>query len=140
MEFISSGSRCFNIVLINDTLSEGVESFTLELSHSTRTNTQNTISNDAILIPMAMNRTTVRIFEPCIGGDIRLRGGFDENQGRVEICFNRVWGTVCDDGGWTVGGGRPNARVVCQQLGLETECKYPLINLYHVCLATDKDC
>ena len=79
---------------------------------------------------MAMNRTTVRIFEPCIGGDVRLRGGFDENQGRVEICFNSVWGTVCDDGAWTVEGGRPNARVVCQQLGLETECKYPLINLY----------
>ena len=128
MNFLSSDQRrCFGLVLINDTLSEGVESFTLELSHSTRTNTQNAVSNDAILIPMAMNRTTIRIFEPCIGGDIRLRGGFDENQGRVEICLNRVWGTVCDDGGWTVGGGRPNARVVCRQLGLETECKYPLI-------------
>ena len=127
----SDQRRCFGVVLINDTLSEGVESFTLELSHSTRSNTQDVVSNNAIFIPMSMNRTTVRIFEVCIDGDVRLRDGFDKNQGRVEICYNRAWGTVCDDGGWAVGGGRPNARVVCQQLGLPSECKYPLIiNLY----------
>ena len=105
---------------MNDTLIEGIESFTLELSHST--STLSTISNNAILIPMAMNRTVVRIFEICIDGDIRLRDGFDEYQGRVEICYKREWGTVCDDGGWAEGG-RPNAQVVCQQLRLESQGK-----------------
>ena len=99
---------------------EGIESIILELSHST--SNLSTISNDAILIPMTMNRTTVRIFEVCIDGDVRLRSGFDENQGRVEICYERVWGTVCGDGGW-VGGGMLNTRVVCQQLGLASEGK-----------------
>ena len=48
-------------------------------------------------------------------GEIRLRGGTTSREGRVEICFGGVWGTVCDDG-W----GTADARVVCRQLGLPT--------------------
>ena len=48
----------------------------------------------------------------CDNGDIRLIGGSNELEGRVEVCTNFSWGTVCDDF-W----GTPDATVVCRQLG-----------------------
>ena len=51
----------------------------------------------------------------CNTGDIRLQGGANTLTGRVEVCNNNIWGTVCDDF-W----GTPDATVVCRQLGLST--------------------
>ena len=39
-------------------------------------------------------------------------------EGAVEICFNGVWGAVCDNN-W----GRHEAEVTCRQLGFSTESK-----------------
>ena len=48
----------------------------------------------------------------CVDGDLRLVNQKNGYHGRVEICIDRNWGTVCDDG-WD----DQNARVVCRQLG-----------------------
>lgn len=48
----------------------------------------------------------------CVTDDIRLIGGSQPFEGRVEICRNNVWGTVCDDSF-----GVPDATVACRQAG-----------------------
>ena len=51
----------------------------------------------------------------CTDYDLRLVGGQVPNEGRVEICVNQQWGTVCNDS-WE----ETNADVVCRQLGYPT--------------------
>lgn len=62
----------------------------------------------------------------CYDGQLRLAGGSTENEGRVEICYENQWGTVCGHG-WS----SEDAKVACRQLGFETLGKlnstsYPL--------------
>ncbi len=49
-------------------------------------------------------------------GSVRLVDGAHENEGRLEICINGQWGTVCNDG-FDIDA----ARVVCRQLGLSED-------------------
>ena len=59
----------------------------------------------------------------CDSGDIKLVGGSDSSEGRLEVCLNNKWGTVCDDS-WD----DKASTVVCRQLGLDTKGEYPPLN------------
>lgn len=51
----------------------------------------------------------------CADGNVRLRGGANFTEGRVEICLNDEWGTVCDQTWDDV-----DAGVVCRTFGYAT--------------------
>ena len=62
-----------------------------------------------------MFRTNENALYPgCTEGEVRLAGGANNTEGRVEICLNDEWGTVCDQM-WD----NTDASVVCRQLGLD---------------------
>ena len=68
---------------------------------------------------MPLSNTTISLsytaVQNCTNGTVRLVDGPVENAGRVEVCINGVWGTVChrNVNDW----GNNDARVVCGQLG-----------------------
>ena len=60
----------------------------------------------------------------CDEGSVRLINGTVEKEGRVEVCINGVWGSVCDSSFSTTDG-----YVVCRQLGYQNGTNY-----YHTCM------
>ena len=62
--------------------------------------------------------TSVTSQSSCDIGTLRLADGPTPNQGRVEICVDQNWGTIC---GLKMNWRSPEANVACRSLGFE--CK-----------------
>ena len=54
----------------------------------------------------------------CSDYDIKLVDGPSANEGKVLICINRVWGTLCSNNINST-----DAAVICRQLGYRAEGK-----------------
>ncbi|XP_019860164.1 PREDICTED: deleted in malignant brain tumors 1 protein-like [Amphimedon queenslandica] len=78
--------------------------------------------SDAAIICQRDNST---VNKSCVTGEIQLVGGTNEYEGRVEICYNQMWGTVCDNSWDTV-----DSNVVCSQLGHQPFGSNPLYGSY----------
>ena len=64
---------------------------------------------------MFNNNTDMNIARgDCEDGDIRLVNGDTQYEGRLEICINNAWGTICSSYyRWTT----VDSNVACRQLG-----------------------
>ena len=70
----------------------------------------------------------------CNDSEVRLVNGNNDLEGRVEICMDNAWGTVCDDN-WS----SEDSSVVCRQLGFwdKRELHVSRCNVYiHVAIGS----
>ena len=70
------------------------------------------VYTESVCIQLCLYVCSPIYVEICDDGQIRLSGGATELEGRVEICFNETWGTICDTL-WST----TDATVVCSELG-----------------------
>ena len=62
--------------------------------------------------------TIIFVGDGCNNGEVRLAGGPHPSEGRVEVCYQGRWGSICRTG-WD----STEAAIVCGQLGYQSESK-----------------
>ena len=65
-----------------------------------------------LVLPLACYSICLYVCVDCSNGDLRLTDGMTSREGRVEICLNGEWGTVCQ-----TQFSNADAQVTCNQLG-----------------------
>lgn len=84
------------------------------------------LSSTITMLPVYCVCDILGTIESCTDYSIRLVNGADELQGRVEVCIEGKWGTVCHHK-WT----NDDARVVCASLDHPNSGTFP----FHVQLS-----
>ena len=62
------------------------------------------------------------VAKACRSGDMQLQGSSVQGRGRVEVCIDNTWGTLCDNS-WS----STDATVVCRQLGFSRHGKLNIL-------------
>lgn len=61
----------------------------------------------------ALNLAEHFVYTECTEGAVRLAGGPNRYEGRLEVCHEGLWGSVCNNG-WSA---EIDGAVVCRQIG-----------------------
>uniref|UniRef100_A0A1X7ULL6 Deleted in malignant brain tumors 1 protein n=1 Tax=Amphimedon queenslandica TaxID=400682 RepID=A0A1X7ULL6_AMPQE len=101
----------------------GSESNVLDCHYTIATTQTCDHTNDAAIICQYNN---VTVDTSCGNGDVRLVGGANELEGRVEVCYNKMWGSVCHQGWQT-----SDANIVCKQLHFQPVGSVVFIRSYY---------
>ena len=59
------------------------------------------------------------MYSNCSDGELRLAGKVTARSGRLEICYNRAWGSICNYAWDTT-----DTNLACQQLGFQPYGNY----------------
>lgn len=117
--------QCLQIPILKNADANFLESFLIEITATH----ENIIPNsDSVL---------VNVFDECVNGEVRLVDG-TSLQGRVQMCYDGVFGYVCDIDDWS----ETDAQVVCTQLGyIALAGKQYLYYAHYIllCLITDAE-
>ena len=118
-----------SIPIINDDIPEGDETFTVNLGVSDSSERNVTVDPAQALVVILYSELATP--PECITSSIRLGDSDTGFEGRVEVCVNGSWSTVCDES-WDY----QDAVVTCTQLGLPSYGKLKCIRVVHMFLTS----
>ena len=113
---ISQNQLLTSIVILSDNLLEGDETFGVEL-RLISSNAPLDVSPSLALVVITAEDDEIP--DECQTGQLRFGDNATGLAGRVEVCVDGRWSTVCDNG-WDY----RDAVVVCTQLGLPSSSKH----------------